>query len=163
MTIAYTVAAIIFILIEVNVITQLLGWQVSERAGIANPQNYVPWTNLDEPTKRVIRLQQYWNAISKTALCAVVIATILSKEPLVRCTASIVICVSVTTFYLYMGPTLVEMEQKEELAAGQYKGIHYLVIFLVLLFGTAAVLEGIEMARGSSQMVRRMSVRQKMN
>ena len=80
-----------------------------------------------------------------------------------RCTTSIVICVSVTTFYLYMGPILVEMEQKEEVAAGQYKGIHYLVIFLVLLFGTAAVLEGIEMVRWSSKMLRRMSERRKTN
>lgn len=163
MTIAYTVAAAIFILIEVNVITQLLGWQVSERAGIANPQNYAMWTASEEPTKRALRLQQYWNAISKTALCAVVVATMLSNEPLVRCTTSVVICVCVTTFYIYMGPALYDMEQKDEVAAGQYKAIHFLVIFLVLLFGAVAVLEGLEIARGSGQNVRRLREDEKMN
>ncbi|KAI2512766.1 hypothetical protein MHU86_1554 [Fragilaria crotonensis] len=148
MTIAYTVAASLFLLIEVNVITQLLGWQVSERAGIANPENYALWTeSLDEPTKRAIRLQQYWNAISKTALCAVMIATMLSTEPLVRCTTSVFICLCVTTFYVYMGPTLRDMEDKGEVAQGQYKAVHFLVIFLVLLFTTVVVLEGIEIAR----------------
>jgi hypothetical protein len=148
MIIAYTVAASIFVLIEVNVITQLQGWQVSKRAGIANPENYALWTDsLDEQTKRAIRLQQYWNAISKTALCAVMIAIMLSTESLVRYIASVLICLCLTMFYLYMGPTLRDMEDNGEVAPGQYKAVHVLVIFLVLLFTTAAVLEGIEIAR----------------
>jgi hypothetical protein len=164
MTIAYTVAASLFVLIEVNVITRLLGWQVSESAGIANPQNYALWTeSLDEPTKRALRLQQYWNAISKTALCGVMIATMLSKEPLVRCTTSVLICVCVATFYLYMGPTLQDMERKHEVTQGQYTAVHLLVIFLVLLFTTVAFLEGIEIARSPRQNARWMSTRGKAN
>jgi hypothetical protein len=144
MTIAYSVAASIFILIEMNVITELMGWRVSPRAGIANPQNYLIWADATESTKRALQLQQYWNAISKTALCAVVFVTILSTEPLIRCITSIMICICVTMFYLYMGPTLQLMEQHEEVAPGQYRAVNILAIFLVIVFAVMAVLEGLE-------------------
>jgi hypothetical protein len=144
MTIAYSVAASLFILIEINVITELLGWNVSTRAGIANPQNYLIWAEADEATKRALQLQQYWNAISKTALCAVVSVTIISTDPLIRCITSIMICICVTMFYLYMGPTLQVMEQHEEVAPGQFRAVNMLVIMLVVIFSVVAVLEGIE-------------------
>jgi hypothetical protein len=152
MTIAYTVASVLFTLVELNVISQLLGWNVSARAGIANLENYLIWDEASESVKRALQLQQYWNTVGKGTLCGVVISTIVSSDPLVRCVASIMISLGVTQYHFKMRPVLLVMEQEEEVSKGQHKAIDFLVVVLFITFAVIAVLEGLDFARISNSL-----------